>query len=59
LGNGKIKITPKKLFVVFEAYLINKSFPLSSADKGIDCRLALEPQELKRLCEEKKWLGLP
>jgi len=36
------------------ACVIKKHSTLSRADKGPDCEFSLEPQELKRLCEEVK-----
>ena len=46
--------------VALGACVIEKHFTLSRADKGPDCEFSLEPQELKRLCEEVKaaWAAL-
>jgi N-acetylneuraminate synthase len=42
------------------ACVIEKHFTLSRADQGLDCEFSLEPQELKRLCQEVKeaWSAL-
>ena len=46
--------------VALGACVIEKHFTLSRADKGPDSEFSLEPQELKRLCEDVKeaWCAL-
>jgi len=60
LSDHTIGTTASVASVALGACVIEKHFTLSRADKGPDCEFSLEPQELKRLCEEVKsaWSAL-
>jgi N-acetylneuraminate synthase len=54
LSDHTLGTTAAVAAVALGACVIEKHFTLSRADKGPDCEFSLEPQELKRLCEEVK-----
>jgi N-acetylneuraminate synthase len=60
LSDHTLGTTAAVASVALGACVIEKHFTLSRADKGPDCEFSLEPQELKRLCQEVKeaWLAL-
>jgi N-acetylneuraminate synthase len=60
LSDHTLGTTASVASVALGACVIEKHFTLSRADKGPDCEFSLEPQELKRLCEEVKdaWAAL-
>jgi len=60
LSDHTLGTTASVAAVALGACVIEKHFTLSRADKGPDCEFSLEPQELKRLCEEVKaaWAAL-
>lgn len=60
LSDHTLGIIASVAAVAIGACVIEKHFTLSRADKGPDCEFSLEPQELKRLCEEVKntWRAL-
>jgi N-acetylneuraminate synthase len=60
LSDHTLGTTASIAAVALGACVIEKHFTLSRADKGPDCEFSLEPQELKRLCEEVKaaWAAL-
>lgn len=60
LSDHTLGTTASVAAVALGACVIEKHFTLSRADKGPDCEFSLEPQELKRLCQEVKeaWLAL-
>lgn len=60
LSDHTLGTTASVAAVALGACVIEKHFTLSRVDKGPDCDFSLEPQELKRLCEEAKaaWAAL-
>jgi len=60
LSDHTMGTTASVAAVALGACVIEKHFTLNRADKGPDCDFSLEPQELKRLCEEVKaaWSAL-
>jgi N-acetylneuraminate synthase len=60
LSDHTLGTTAAVAAVALGACVIEKHFTLSRADKGPDCEFSLEPQELKRLCQEVKeaWSAL-
>ncbi|NDC23301.1 MAG: pseudaminic acid synthase [Proteobacteria bacterium] len=60
LSDHTLGTTASVVSVALGACIIEKHFTLSRADKGPDCEFSLEPEELKRLCEEVKaaWAAL-
>lgn len=60
LSDHTLGTTASVAAVALGACVIEKHFTLSRADQGPDCEFSLEPEELKRLCEEVKaaWLAL-
>jgi N-acetylneuraminate synthase len=60
LSDHTLGTTAAVASVALGACVIEKHFTLSRADKGPDCEFSLEPQELKRLCQEVKeaWSAL-
>ena len=60
LSDHTLGTTASVAAVALGVCVIEKHFTLSRADKGPDCEFSLEPQELKRLCEEVKeaWMAL-
>jgi len=63
LSDHTLGTTASVAAVALGACMIEKHFTLSRADKGPDCEFSLEPQELKKLCQDIKetWgaLGRP
>jgi len=60
LSDHTLGTTASVASVALGACVIEKHFTLSRADKGPDSEFSLEPQELKRLCEEVRaaWTAL-
>jgi N-acetylneuraminate synthase len=60
LSDHTLGTTAAVAAVALGACVIEKHFTLSRADQGLDCEFSLEPQELKRLCQEVKeaWSAL-
>ena len=60
LSDHTLGTTASVVSVALGACVIEKHFTLCRADKGPDSEFSLEPQELKRLCEDVKeaWCAL-
>lgn len=60
LSDHTLGTTAAVASVALGACVIEKHFTLNRSDKGPDCEFSLEPQELKRLCEDVKaaWAAL-